>query len=234
MREIYKNWEKIVFSVLVILLVSVIAAGRGKILDFSRSIEKKVDELEYSEADNFSASEDFSQGEPKILEDMRKDISESFSRDLFSRGQIRPENSINISAKGVLLQVVDTAYKPLGVIYRGRIIFEDGSIIAQVNLAKKSYLVRKGSKFDRYEVDYIDKYHLELREADGKHIRLTYRKTAYTDERIAKIKELNSQRLMSVGKDSELFGYKVLDIGEDYVLVSKQGQRLKLEKGMVH
>ena len=124
--------------------------------------------------------------------------------------------------------------EPLNIEYRGRIVYGPGKIVAQVNLRNKTFLVRQGSKFAGYTVKYLDMHKIFLKKEDGSELEIGYREVVYKNKLTAQIKELETERSFFITKGSTFYGYKVLDIQEDYVLLSKHGQHLKLEKGMVH
>ena len=158
-----------------------------------------------------------------------RNIFKPKEKQVFSKDDEKLEDS-----QSPILSLIETGYKSLGIYYWGQMIFEDGMLVAQINYRKKTYLVTKGSTVAQYKVTALTKDSITLQNSKGGFIDIPYRKTVLTNERIAKIKECNSQRIAVLSKDSKFFGYKVLDINEDSVIVSKYGQHLKLEKGTVH
>jgi len=132
-----------------------------------------------------------------------------------------------------ILEVLDISHKPLGFQYQGRITYPDGQIVAQINANKKSYLVKIGAKLAKYRVEHLDKNVISLKSKQGKYLNIKYLQTAFSDELMAKIKDNISGNIETVYKNSSIYGYKVLDIEEDSVTLSKSGQHLRLQKGMV-
>ena len=134
----------------------------------------------------------------------------------------------------VVLRLVKTGFKSLGLNYRGQMFYKDGTLVAQVNYKKKTYLVSKGSKFKGNQVTDLSKEMITIKTYKGKEVTIPFRKIVFTDERIAEIQECNSLKTAVLSMNSKFLGYKVLDISEDSVIVSKHGQHLKLQKGTVH
>lgn len=156
-------------------------------------------------------------------------------RDLFSEFKDKVAvDEVDVLVRKPIIEVLEIEYKPLSIRYLGRIVFENGKIVAQVNIYNKSYLVYEGSKIAEMVVETINKDLISLKDKRGNFTKIKFRQLAYSNKLIAKIKEHNSQQTLEISKDSDFFGYKVLDINEDYVLVSNQGQHLRLEKGRVY
>lgn len=234
MKNIFQCWERTISAILLFIFILAIVFFTQKSKDYQKYIFKKAERYLSGELKNVSQQYPEEEGYIKILEKMKKnqaDFSQfKTQRNIFAqvtRGKIAQ----TVLSDKPVFELLEIGYKPLGIEYRGRIVFADGQIIAQVNLYNQTYLVKKGTKFCNYEVLDLEKEYLEIVSQTTKSIRLTYQKTTYTKELVAKIKELNSQQIVTVSKDSEFLGFKVLDIDKDYVLLSNQGQRLKLEKG---
>ncbi|MBU1045008.1 MAG: hypothetical protein KJ915_11495 [Candidatus Omnitrophica bacterium] len=132
-----------------------------------------------------------------------------------------------------VLELLDISYKPLGFQYQGRIIYPNGKIVAQINANNKSYLVQLGAKVGDYKVTHLDKNSVVLKMKKGESLDIKYLQQGYSDELMAKIKDNISGKIETVYKNSDIFGYKVLDIDRDFVILSKLGQQLRLQKGMV-
>jgi hypothetical protein len=132
-----------------------------------------------------------------------------------------------------VLELLDISFKPLGFQYQGRIVYPNGQIVAQINANHKSYLVKIGSSLANYKVLRLDKDVISLKPKQGKALDIKYLQTAFSEELMAKIKDNVSGDIETVYKNSIIYGYKVLDIEEDCVILSKSGQHLRLQKGTV-
>ncbi|MFH2137160.1 MAG: hypothetical protein ABII88_01460 [Candidatus Omnitrophota bacterium] len=234
-----KDWEKISFIIMFLLMIVVITSCARAGTTYKLHIDKKESLLGKNGFDFNDWQKEYLDTSPRglelIKESMLKQSAEGLKRNIFTKFEKPKEVVTDISElNGPIFELLETGYQILGIYYWGRVIFDGGEIIAQVNFKDRTYLVKVGSKVGPYSVTALEYNSIILEDENANIIEIEYRKTAYSQSRMAKIKEYNSQRTLVVNKDSELFGYKVLDIQEDYVLVSDQVEHLKLEKGMVH
>ncbi len=237
MKEKYGNPEKIIFFILLGVLLIAMPVLVNKAAVNNDILENKMQMLAKYEDDGSIEARDCTQ----IAESLRQEAqtprtlsSVKSKRNIFLEQVYNKDAEIAVSDRPVLL-VTDISFKPLEVEYRGRIFFEDGNdLVAQVNVHKKSYLVREGTRFAAFKVDELNDEFIKVTDKKGKILKIKYRQKTYTNELVAKIKELTSAYSKTVSKNSSFLEYKVLDIDEDSVLLSRQGQHLRLEKGMVH
>jgi hypothetical protein len=198
------------------------------------TVAEKISRLERSSEEAYPLPARISSaGKDRVLPE--SGITLLNKRDIFARtAEEQQRVSVErVAAPAPRFEVMEITFKPLGIEYQGRIVFADGSLVAQVNMHDKSYLVKSGARLAPYTVDSIDKDVLVLKESAGKRISVKYRQTAYVDELMANIKEVNSNTTFLVSKNSEFFGCTVLDIDEESVLVSSEGEHFRLEKGTV-
>ena len=236
MKEKYKNLEKVIFFILLcFLLVFMLVLLKGGIAG-NDILEEKIQRISTQSSKYPSGVRDDNKAQEYLMsEDKTERLFSSVTskRNIFTQKVY--ENTEIVSSDSLVLQVIEIGLKPLGIEYQGRVSFEDDiDMVAQVNIHKKSYLVKKGTKFAAYNVHELNGEFIELKDEKGKIIKIKYRKIAYTNELVAKIKELTSSYSETVNKNGTFLAYKVLDIDEDSVLLSLRGQHLRLEKGMVH
>ncbi len=236
MKEKYKNLEKVIFFILLcFLLVFMLVLLKGGIAG-NDILEEKIQRISTQSSKYPSGVRDDNKAQEYLMsEDKTERLFSTVTskRNIFTQKVY--ENTEIVSSDSLVLQVIEIGLKPLGIEYQGRVSFEDDiDMVAQVNIHKKSYLVKKGTKFAAYNVHELNGEFIELKDEKGKIIKIKYRKIAYTNELVAKIKELTSSYSETVNKNGTFLAYKVLDIDEDSVLLSLRGQQLRLEKGMVH
>lgn len=236
MKEKYKNLEKVIFFILLcFLLVFMLVLLKGGIAG-NDILEEKIQRISTQSSKYPSGVRDDNKAQEYLMsEDKTERLFSTVTskRNIFTQKVY--ENTEIVSSDSLVLQVIEIGLKPLGIEYQGRVSFEDDiDMVAQVNIHKKSYLVKKGTKFAAYNVHELNGEFIELKDKKGKIIKIKYRKIAYTNELVAKIKELTSSYSETVNKNGTFLAYKVLDIDEDSVLLSLRGQQLRLEKGMVH
>ena len=236
MKEKYKNLEKVIFFILLcFLLVFMLVLLKGGIAG-NDILEEKIQRISTQSSKYPSGVRDDNKAQEYLMsEDKTERLFSTVTskRNIFTQKVY--ENTEIVSSDSLVLQVIEIGLKPLGIEYQGRVSFEDDiDMVAQVNIHKKSYLVKKGTKFAAYNVHELNGEFIELKDKKGKIIKIKYRKIAYTNELVAKIKELTSSYSETVNKNGTFLEYKVLDIDEDSVLLSLRGQHLRLEKGMVH
>ncbi|MCK4994708.1 MAG: hypothetical protein KAS13_06650 [Candidatus Omnitrophica bacterium] len=236
MKEKYKNLEKVIFFILLcFLLVFMLVLLKGGIAG-NDILEEKIQRISTQSSKYPSGVRDDNKAQEYLMsEDKTERLFSTVTskRNIFTQKVY--ENTEIVSSDSLVLQVIEIGLKPLGIEYQGRVSFEDDiDMVAQVNVHKKSYLVKKGTKFAAYNVHELNGEFIELKDKKGKIIKIKYRKIAYTNELVAKIKELTSSYSETVNKNGTFLAYKVLDIDEDSVLLSLRGQQLRLEKGMVH
>ncbi len=228
MNKIYSKLEKIACFGMAALFIISSYSFLGKADDYKQLIEEKENSLTVeikndskpTNSENLSA--DFDIKTDIDLLQIKRNIFVPFKDD---EKRAVVDNSI--------LEVLDISYKPLAFQYQGRIIYPDGQIVAQINANNKSYLVKLGAKLAKYTVEHLDKNGVSLKSKQGDFLKIKYLQTAFSDELMAKIKDNISGNIETVYKNSNIYGYKVLDIEEDSVILSKSGQHLRLQKGMV-
>ena len=237
MKEKYENLEKVIFFVLLCLLLVAIPVLLKKRAANNDILDKKTRKLSMYGPESVAGGRDYIQDEEYLrLEDQKARALSSLTskRNIFSK-QVYKKNAEIVASDRPVLQVSEIGFKPLEIEYRGKVFFkDDNDMIAQVNVHKKSYLVKKGTHFAAYQVDELNEKFIKVTDKKGKVIKIKYRQKAYTNELAATIKELTSAYSKQVSKNGRFLEYKVLDIDENSVLLSHQGQHLRLEKGMVH
>ncbi|MCG2712442.1 MAG: hypothetical protein L6416_09000 [Candidatus Omnitrophica bacterium] len=237
MKEKYENLEKVIFFVLLCLVLGVIPVLFNKAAANNDILDKKIQRLSTRSTQSAAGSRDYTKTEEYLnIEEqtVRALSSVTSKRNIFSEHGYNKSVDIAAGDRRVL-QVIEIGFKPLGIEYQGKVFFkDDNEMLAQVNMYKKSYLVKEGSHFAYYQVHELNEKFIKLKDKKGKVIEIKYRQKAYVNERVAKINELTRGYSETVTKNSNFLEYKVLDIDEDSVLLSHQGQHLRLEKGMVY
>ncbi len=237
MKGKYENLEKIIFFTFLCLLLVAIPVLLNKAVADNDILDEKMQRLTMYNSRSITDVRDYAQEEEYLrqAEQTARELSSVTSkRNIFSERLCRKDVQDPVSDRPVL-QVSEIGFKPLGIEYRGKVFFEDdNAMVAQVNVHKKSYLVKEGTRFAAYRVDELNEKFIKLTDKKGRIIKIKYRQKAYSNELVAKIKELTSAYSKTVSKNSRFLEYKVLDIDEDSVLLSLQGQHLRLEKGMVY
>jgi hypothetical protein len=235
MEKIYNNLAKIVCIVMVAALIISAFVLFTANADEKTSFERKSKELtgfQLNGGNNHIKNPDYLS---EVQEQSRVDLRQA-KRNIFASYQMddkEQQQRRTAKPETPVLELLDISYKPLGFQYQGRIVYPDGQVVAQVNSPYKSYLVETGSKIDSFVVASLDKNIISLKGDGGKQIKIKYLQTAYSEELMAKIRENVSGIINIVHPKSSLFGYQVLDIEQDAVILSKYGQRLRLQKGMV-
>lgn len=229
MNKIYDNWEKIVcFAMVGIFIISSFVFIKNN-ADYKMSIEQKKDKL----ADNESADEvklDLQGALLAKIDDKAKIDLLKIKRNIFVPFK-DDEKKQDINKP--VFELLDISYKPLAFQYQGRIVYPNGQIVAQINANNKSYLIKIGSNLGNYKVEQLDKDSVTLKTKQGESVNIKYLETAFSDELMAKIKDSISGNIETVYKNSNIYGYQVLDIERDSVVLSKSGQHLRLQKGTV-
>ncbi|MFH1062076.1 MAG: hypothetical protein V1747_04230 [Candidatus Omnitrophota bacterium] len=230
MNKIYDNLEKIAcFTMVSILIISsyffITSNAEYKIF-----VEQKKSELADMDRQFVAKSAEPGTLLSRIDEKTKIDLLK-VKRNIFA--PFKDDDEKRQYSNNSVLEVLDIAYKPLAFQYQGRIIYPNGQIVAQINADNKSYLVKTGSNLGKYKVGQLDKDSINLKTKQGENVTIKYLQTAFSDELMAKIKESISGEIETVYKNSDIYGYKVLDIEEDCVILSKSGQHLRLQKGMV-
>jgi len=236
MKLIYKHWEKIIFAALLCMLVIALAALAGKTARYQQNIAQKMDSWDADVPGRQKLIKE--QDTVKmIIVRIKKTFADfelkQIKRNIFAR-MLETTAGQPVMVAEPIFKLLEITYKSLGIQYRGRVVYESGKIIAQLNFDNKSYLVGIDSQVAGYEVVGLGKNHIHLKDNKRKTLKLKYQQAAYSEELVARIQECNSNQTVEVSKGSELFGYKVLDMDMKSVLLSKQGQHLKLEKGKVY
>ena len=239
MKKLIANWEKITLIALLIVFFAQVVIFAGKIDAYNEFFGSRGEQLTAKtvpeSAGAYVSPENIMSNIDVLLADL---FAGEKGRDIFSAKRMSaagmPERvAEESSGEEPDVEVVDIKNKPLPIEYMGKIVFDDGRIVAQVNVHRKSYLVEDGTEFGGYSVESISPKKLVLRDSDSRKIELSFREILYSEELMATVKERSSQKVFDIYKDSSFLGFKVLDIAEDYVLVSNQGQHLKLWKGRV-
>jgi len=129
-------------------------------------------------------------------------------------------------------EIIEISYKPFPLQYRGCVVFKDGTLTAQINYEKKSFLLRRGMRVADYVVIAVDHDRVVLQQG-SQLIRLAYQEMAYSDTRLARIKDRQSQQTRDVVIGDRIADFEVLDITEKSVLLSNRKRHLELQKGKV-
>jgi len=230
-----KGREKIIFAAAVVLVIAAALLCAVSSANRREAVDERIARIEQAETAGEPEAGNFP-GVPEPLSSLLDTAKILSGRDIFSR---EPEQATSRGGAGTAasqtprFEVVDIAQKPLGISYEGRIVFADGRIVAQVNVGRESYLVGTGATVAPYTVADLNRNKLVLTVGSARFV-VNYREPAYSDELMATVKELNSAKTFSVSKNSDFLGGTVLDIDEESVLVSKQGQYLRIEKGTVY
>lgn len=237
--NIVKEREKIIFGgTLGVLIIGALLLGN---LSAKRQLAVTERIARVEQGDILSGSDSETEGNSGLAGVLKSvppiSLSEGLElsgRDIFSRELEQPESERGTAGPQLpRFQIIEITPKPLGISYEGRIIFSDGRIVAQVNMGKTSYLVGVGSTLSPYTIADLNNNMLVLLAGTTRYV-VSYRQSACSDELMATIKELNTNTTFLVTKNSDFLGGTVLDIDEESVLVSKQGQYLRIEKGTVY
>ncbi len=235
MKAKYENLERIIFFVLLAIVVLTIPVVLAKTIANNKMIDKKMQMLVGKKSENLSKMTDLDQKYLMADDKTVRDPSTLTAKRNIFTPRLTSKGIVASIGDSVKLLVSEIGLKPLEIEYRGRVFFKDkGDMVAQVNVHKKSYLVKKGTSFAAYKVYELNGDLIKLTDKKGKNIEIKYREKTYTNELVAQIKELVSGYSKTVSKNDTFLEYKVLDIDEESVLVSLLGQHLRLEKGMVH
>ena len=236
MKEKYENLEKIIFFCLLVIALLSLPVLFAKTAVTNEVVDKKIKMLQTDNRENkFEGMDSESdKGYPSAEDKSARDLSGLTSkRNIFTQ-QLSSKGAEVSVGDSIELLVSDIGLKPLEIEYNGNVFFKDDrDMVAQVNVHKKSYLVKKGSSFASYKVQVLTKTEIKVKDKKGKIIKIKYREKTYTNELMAQIKELKSGYSKTVSKNDTFLKYKVLDIDEESVLLSLLGQHLRLEKGMV-
>lgn len=150
---------------------------------------------------------------------LEKDVSDLAQRSLFTR--YRPSEDF--------FDLVDIRLEPLALIYKGRIEQRDGSLIAQVNWADRTYFVKEGESIDGWHIQTISSGQLTVQNKEGEILTLPYLQTTYRKERIAVIYNGYKHEDTTVLEGGIIAGYTVSAITENSVTLSgKETFTLKL------
>ena len=150
-----------------------------------------------------------------------QDISSVEQRDLFER--YRPSEDF--------FNLVDIRLEPLALIYKGRIEQHDGSLIAQVNWAERTYFVKEGESIDGWHIKSITADALEVQNVEKEILTLPYLKTTYRKKRVAVISSEYKQTESTVLLGGGVEGYTVTAITQDSATLSgKDTFTLKLAR----
>ncbi|MFH2145067.1 MAG: hypothetical protein ABII75_03455 [Candidatus Omnitrophota bacterium] len=229
-----KHWEKIICGSVMLIFGAIVVICGMQAVNYGRYISGRIDGL--SDVPEEKVSPDEESVADRLLKRNFSDILETVKRNIFAK--IVKEQPVfeqkKVKADEPLFEVLDIEPKSLDIEYLGRILFADNNVVAQVNFQDRSYIVESGSHLAGYEVVFLDSNNIHLKDKEGEIIKLVYRKKGFGKEMTAQIKETKTNQMQVVTKGSEVFGYKVLDIDKTSVLLSKQGQHLKLQKGKVY
>ncbi len=237
MTNLSKNWEKIVLAALIVVFLAELAL-LGQKSDSGSSLSVRKAKLRHRQE---GGAKNISRKIENAVADLDARLAKLFTgkgdRDIFSAVKTSLEETTAaryaVGAGEAKLEVLDIKNKPLPIEYRGYIVFGDGHLVAQVNVHQKSYLVGTGAEFAGYKILNITSKRIVLLNGDSRRLTLGFRQISYSKDLMAVLRDDNSGQTIDIYKDSSFSGFKVLDITEDYVLVSKQGQHLKLWKGRV-
>ena len=230
MNKIYDNLEKIACFTMISIFVISSYWFISNSADYKISMEQKKDELAINNMEAVAKSDE--PGNLLSIIDRKANIDlMKVKRNIFVAFKYDEPKRQDFNK--AVLEVLDISYKPLAFQYQGRIVYPNGQIVAQINALNKSYLVKIGSSLAKYKVVRLDKNSVSLKTKQGEYVNIKYLQTAFSEELMAKIKDSISGNIETVYKNSKIYGYKVLDIEGDYVILSKSGQHLRLQKGKV-
>lgn len=133
---------------------------------------------------------------------------------------ITPENFTLLSVEAVTLPFI----------YNGYIQTPDGTIIAQINLSGKTYFVKKGGRFKDYRVTEIEKRMVKIEGKEGSMI-LDLKKPVKGKEFVAKFSNSLDNKVFEVRRGEEAYGYKVLDIKANSVILYGREKEWVVNKG---
>ena len=155
MKEKHENSEKVIFYVLLCLLLVAIPVLFKKNAVNNDTIYEKMQKLSTQSSQSPAQSLDDYQD----IEDLRQKeqtaraLSSVISkRNIFTQ-EVHDKSVEAVTGDRLVLQVSEIGFKPLGIEYRGKVFFkDDNDMVAQINVDKKSYLVKKGTRFAIYQV----------------------------------------------------------------------------------
>ncbi len=148
-----------------------------------------------------------------------------FDRNIFIKQEARPiaftpDNLTLLSAEPVNLPFM----------YKGYIQTPMGAIIAQINWGGKTYFVKKGDRFKDFRVMEIDKKMVRIEGKEGQLI-LDFKKPVKGKEFIAKLSNSLNSKISEVRKGDEIYGYKILDITPNSVILYGEDKEWVINKG---
>ena len=218
--DVSKQWLRAVAVAMLVLLVFSLMTNlmlrRSGMKKTSRDFAVSFDptlEIDYYSRYG-SLSRDFQ------MSIQEQDISSTEQRNLFER--YRPSEDF--------FSLVDIRLEPLALIYKGRIEQHDGSLIAQVNWAERTYFVKEGESIDGWHIKAISSSQLSVQNKEGEILSLPYLETTYRKERIAVIYDGYKHEETTVLEGGIIEGYTVSSITENSVILSgKETFTLKLD-----
>ena len=118
--------------------------------------------------------------------------------------------------------------KAVPIVFKGSIERGDGTMIAQLNRAKRTHFVKIGDNVSGWKILDITKTSLSLTDPSGKDFLLKINETSQSDNLIANILLTRNNTFYAVAAGESFAGYKVLDIKSDYVKISDQSSEITL------
>jgi hypothetical protein len=121
-------------------------------------------------------------------------------------------------------------FEPLFFMYKGHIEKSPGVMIAQINWGEKTYFVQKGDRMQNWTILNIEKEHVIVKSDKGEELTLHVHKQTFSKNPYAVFKMFASENEVKVKVGDQLEGYKVLDIRQDAVILSKDSQTISVTK----
>jgi len=236
MNDKFQNIEKFIFFTAAAFLVIVLLVTAKNLFADKDYFDKRLVKILRPETVGYGRINEPGENLMALIDDeFSNETPLKAKRNIFEKWHMQTAAKEEVSdSDALVLKLEEIGYKPLGIEYKGKIIFGDGEIVAQINIHKQSYIIKSGSPVLDYTVEQLTRKFIKLKDKQGRYTKIKYREKMYTNEHVATLRELRSNKVKVVNKNSSFLGFKVLDIDEESVLLSRAGERLRLRKGMVY
>lgn len=107
------------------------------------------------------------------------------------------------------------------MVFKGSIVRGNSVTIAQINLGEKTHFVKPNTTLENWQIQDITKDHVIITNTSGEQHTLELNKVTFSNERIIRLRSTTSNAIYTVKKGDIVEDYKVLDIKEDAVILSK-------------
>lgn len=147
---------------------------------------------------------------------------DSINRNIFVEKKIVKEEPVFV--------IDSVKEETIPIVFRGSIVRGNNMIIAQINWANKTYFVKPSETLNNWQIIDITKDKVTIKSAEGKTAVLELNKVTRTAQLIATLTFTPKNQIFQVKKGDEVCGYKVIDIQNDYVIVSKNNSQITISK----